>query len=96
MNLGTLETKDIMSAVLASTALIVSVLTFALNYRHTRRRTALARKPVLVFEYEGTRGWVLRNVGAGPALNVIVAQKRVGGSWFNPARVPPISGIVAR
>jgi hypothetical protein len=91
MNLGTLEIKDIVSAVLASTALIVSVLTFALNYRHTRRTTVLARKPVLVFEYEGNRGWVLRNVGAGPALNVIVAQKPVGESWFNPVRVPPIS-----
>jgi|SRR5712672_193882 len=85
------RTKDIISAVLAATALVVSVLTFALNYRYTRRATVLARKPVLVFEYDGYRGWLLRNVGAGPALNVIVAQKRVGGGWFNPVRVPPLS-----
>ena len=49
------------------------------------------RKPVLVFEYDGDSGWILRNVGAGPALNVVVAQKRVGGEWFNPVRVPPLS-----
>jgi hypothetical protein len=85
------EAKDLVSATLSSTALLVSVVTFALNYRHTRRSTVLARKPVLVFEYDGDQGWVLRNVGAGPALNVIVAQKRVGGEWFNPVRVPPLS-----
>src|ERR1041384_6175962 len=86
-----LETKDLITATLSSTALLVSVVTFALNYRHTRGSAVLARKPVLIFEYDGELGWVLRNVGAGPALNVIVAQKRVGGDWFNPVRVPPLS-----
>jgi len=86
-----LEPKDLISATLSSTALLVSVVTFALNYRHTRKSAVLTRKPVLVFEYDGEQGWLLRNVGAGPALNVIVAQKRVGGEWFNPVRVPPLS-----
>lgn len=85
------ETKDLISATLSSTTLLVSVVAFALNYRHTRRSAVLARKPVLVFEYDGDQGWVLRSVGAGPALKVIVAQKRVGGEWFNPVRVPPLS-----
>jgi hypothetical protein len=86
-----LEIKDLVSATLSSTALLVSMVTFALNYRHTRRSAVLARKPVLIFAYDGDHGWVLRNVGAGPALNIIVAQKRVGGEWFNPVRVPPLS-----
>jgi hypothetical protein len=86
-----LETKDVVFAVLSSTALLVSIVTFTLNYRHTRRSAVLARKPVLVFEYDAHRGWLLRNVGAGPALNVIVAQKPVGGDWLNPVRVPPLS-----
>jgi hypothetical protein len=34
---------------------------------------------------------ILRNVGNGPALNVLVAQKRIGGDWFNPVRVPPLA-----
>lgn len=85
------ETKDIIAAALSSTALLVALFTFALNYRHTRRSSVLSRKPVLVFEYDGTTGWWLRNVGSGPALNVVVAQKRVGGEWFNPVRVPPLS-----
>jgi hypothetical protein len=76
------ETKDLVSAALSSTALLVSVVTFALNYLHSRKSAVRARKPVLVFEYDGDVGWVLRNVGAGPALNIVVAQKRVAGEWF--------------
>jgi hypothetical protein len=34
---------------------------------------------------------VLKNIGSGPALNILVAQKRVGGEWFNPVRIPPLS-----
>ncbi len=86
-----LESKDVITTALSLTALFVSVVTFALNYRHTRHTAVLSRKPVLIFEYDGDSGWILRNVGAGPALNVVVAQKRVGGKWFNPVRVPPLS-----
>ena len=83
--------KDTVSAVLSSLALIVSILTFTLNYRFARRAATVARKPVLVFEYDGASGWVLKNVGSGPALNTIVAQKQVKGAWFNPVRVPPLA-----
>jgi hypothetical protein len=34
--------------------------------------------------------WVLQNVGNGPALNVLVAQRQ-DGKWFNPVIVPPLS-----
>jgi hypothetical protein len=87
----TLQLTDIISAILASTALLVSLVTFGLNYRHNRNLAALSRRPMLVFEYDDKVGWVIRNVGYGPALNVIVAQKRVGGAWFNPVRIPPLS-----
>ena len=85
------ETKDLVTAALSSTALLLSVVTFALNYRQSRRSAVLTRKPVLVFEYDGNSGWILRNVGAEPALNVVVGQKRADGEWFNPVRVPPLS-----
>jgi hypothetical protein len=32
----------------------------------------------------------LQNVGNGPALNVLVAQRQKG-QWFNPVIVPPLS-----
>jgi hypothetical protein len=85
-----LEAKDVFAIVLSSAALIVSITTFALNYRHTRRSAVLGRKPVLVFEYDGERGWFLRNVGSGPALNIVVAQKHAG-EWFNPVRISPLA-----
>lgn len=50
-----------------------------------------ARKPVLVFVDVPEQGtWVLQNVGNGPALNVLVAQRQEG-QWFNPVIVPPLS-----
>jgi hypothetical protein len=85
-----MELKDVISISLSATALVVALTTFALNYRHARRATVLGRKPVLVFLYDNDRGWILRNIGSGPALNIVVAQKRVGGEWFNPVRVPPL------
>jgi hypothetical protein len=85
-----MEPKDIVAVALSSTAVTVSLFTFALNYLHARRAVVLGRKPVLVFVYDGRTGWILRNVGSGPALNVIVAQRK-GGEWFNPVRVPPLS-----
>lgn len=86
-----LEAKDVFAIALSSAALLVSVTTFVLNYRYARRNAVLSRKPVLVFEYAGERGWLLRNAGSGPALNIVVAQKRVGGEWFNPVRIPPLA-----
>jgi hypothetical protein len=82
-----MDASDILSAI----AVVVSLVTFGLTHFHDRRLTVLGRRPVLVFEYDGSRGWILRNVGLGPALNPIVAQKTVGGDWFNPVRIPPLA-----
>jgi hypothetical protein len=80
---------------LAVAALVISVITFVLSYRATTAAERRSRLPVLVFVYDGDRAWLLRNVGNGPALNVIVAQKHTTGghadAWYNPVRVPPIA-----
>ena len=61
--------------------------------------------PVLVFEWDPQANqWVLRNVGSGPALNIIVAQGKAPPSrsgillqrgvhepWFNPVQLPPLA-----
>ena len=78
------------SNVLATVAVLVSLFTFVLSHWHDRRMAILGRRPVLVFEYDGNRGWILRNVGSGPALNAIVAQQEDGARWFNPVRIPPL------
>jgi hypothetical protein len=82
-----MDPKDILSAI----AIVVSISTFGLSFWFNWRSSIAARRPVLVFVYDGSSGWILRNIGGGPALNIIVAQKRVGGEWFNPVRVPPFA-----
>ena len=75
-------------------AILLSGVTFGLSYRASKAAERRARIPVLVFVYDSTRGWLLRNVGNGPALNIEVAQKVVrgeqAGHWVNPVRVPPV------
>jgi hypothetical protein len=44
-----------------------------------------------VFVYDGNIGWIIGNVGGGPAMNVIVAQVKGKEPWFNPVRIPPLA-----
>jgi hypothetical protein len=77
--------------VLSVIALVTSVVTFFISRRAADRAEQRGRMPVLAFVYDESRGWILRNVGRGPALNIIVAQKRPGDGWFAPVRVPPLA-----
>lgn len=75
---------------ISAVALIISVATFVVSFLTGQRAEIRGRKPVLVFVDDPAEGsWVLRNVGNGPALNIVVAQ-RMDGSWFNPVKVPPL------
>ena len=49
------------------------------------------RRPILVFDHSQARGWSVRNVGAGPALNVVIARKSAQGEWDCAVVVPPIA-----
>ena len=83
--------SETIPVVISLLALAVAVLTFIINYRLARRTAILARKPVLVFEYDDAKGWVMRNVGMGPALNTTVAFAKRKNNWEDPVRVPPLS-----
>jgi hypothetical protein len=79
---------DMLATTVSIVAILLSGVTFGLSYRASRAAEQRARIPVLVFVYDGAQGWLLRNVGNGPALNIEVAQKVVrgerAGSWINP------------
>jgi len=48
--------------------------------------------PTLVFIYSPSDGWILRNVGNGPALNIVIAyQMHFENDWQNPTRLYPIA-----
>lgn len=72
-------------------ALLASIVTFSFSYNLSKQTAITSVRPVLVFEFSGDRGWSLRNVGNGPALNVVVAIKEVDSDWKKPVRIPPIS-----
>lgn len=79
------------STLIAGIAVGISIVTFIISLWRGQRAEARARKPVLVFVDDPDIGcWVLRNVGNGPALNVLVAQRR-NGQWFNPVKLPPLA-----
>lgn len=69
----------------------IAALSFVTNFWVGRRAAVRARKPVLVFvDDPEEQCWVLHNVGNGPALNVLVAQRQ-DGRWFNPVFAPPLA-----
>jgi hypothetical protein len=84
-----LDANLLISAIAVAISLVASGVTIV----QTRRADRLGRIPVLVFLYDGGRGrWFIRNVGYGPALNVVVAQRAESGdeSWYNPVALPAL------
>ena len=77
--------------VVSMLALLFSIISFGLSYRLNANSAVNGEKPVLVFEYDAVSGWIIRNVGKGPAMNVLVAKKEPNADWFDPVRVPAIA-----
>ncbi len=71
-------------------ALLFSLVSFALTFSLSRTTAVTSVRPVLVFEYAEPEGWVVRNVGNGPALNVLVAMKDDDSDWSRPVRIPTV------
>ncbi|MGV3588885.1 MAG: hypothetical protein ACO1OF_17900 [Adhaeribacter sp.] len=77
--------KDNSENIIATLALIISII----SYLQSKKSSVADIRPILVFVYDGRIGWIIKNIGNGPALNIIVAQ--IKGEWFNPVRIPPLS-----
>jgi hypothetical protein len=71
--------RRMLSVTWAVAALALSLVSFVSTYQAGHEEDRRSRMPVLVFIYGARGGWTLRNVGNGPALNVLVAQKHVKG-----------------
>lgn len=80
------------SNIVAAVALILSAVTFGLTQRATSAADRRSRIPVLVFIYDSHGYWFLRNIGNGPALNVVLAVKarHSDQDWQDPTRIPPV------
>jgi hypothetical protein len=71
-------------------ALAFSLVSFGFSYSLSSHSAVTSIRPVLVFEYTHEIGWSIRNVGSGPAMNVLVARKDEGSDWRDPVRIPAL------
>jgi hypothetical protein len=78
--------------ILSVTALLVSVVSFAMSYRQSQHAAVSSVMPVLVFVHDKEGQWAVQNIGNGPALNVVMTSKIADDRpWSNPVRLPPLA-----
>jgi hypothetical protein len=66
-------------ATIAALALAVSLVSFLITFTSDRRAERRARMPALVFVWDLAKDqWVVRNIGNGAAIDVVVAQRVIG------------------
>lgn len=82
---------SILNTIIAGVAICVSIISFLITIWTWHRSRVISLRPILVFEYDGTKGWIIRNLGNGPALDITVAMKPQNGKWVSPVRIPPLS-----
>ena len=85
-----IEKTPLQTRLLGLLPLVFSGLALLISFFSYQLTSVRNVKPVLTITYRGSSGWYLKNVGNGPALNVIVAEKGEG-DWFKPVRVQPLS-----
>lgn len=87
LEVGKLEPEAWLSLV----AILVSLVSFSLSFFQTSISSKTQVRPIVVIVYDGAIGWIARNVGSGPALNIVVAQRASEGGWKKPVRIPPLA-----
>ena len=81
---------------IAGAAFVFSIVSILISIWASKYIAKIGVKPILVFVYDADNGWTVTNIGNGPALNVIFAQKKKGmtfgkGKWIGQTRLPPIA-----
>ena len=79
------------SLLVALAALLVSITSFVTGQINVARSERLGMQPTLVFEYSQQKGWHVRNVGNGPALNPVVSLSWDEANWEQPVRIPSVA-----
>lgn len=79
------------SVAISALAFAVSVIVFLDNRIRQLQAARLGRRPTLVFVWDHPQQhWTLRNIGLGPALDVVALQ-RIRGNWTHPRRMPELA-----
>ena len=77
---------------ISTVALVISLIATATAIYFARASLRTNVLPVLVFVYADSTGWAIKNVGSGPALNIVVAdQTPPATEWERPTRLYPLA-----
>ncbi|HZZ42775.1 MAG TPA: hypothetical protein VFE58_07545 [Tepidisphaeraceae bacterium] len=74
--------------------IVISVISFIVACASASiswRNYVTSRMPVLVFMRPKTGGWLVKNIGYGPALNIVVAEHDQREKWSKYLRIPPLA-----
>ena len=79
----------LLAKLLTQLPLFFSAIALVLSFLGFQLTAVRSVKPVLAITYRGQAGWFIKNIGNGPAFNVLVAKKGQA-DWFEPVRTPPL------
>ena len=77
-----------MAAAIAIVISLVSLLFSVVAFARTQRASV---RPVLVFTLGSDRVWMMKNIGRGPAMDVLVGEQTEDGIWTQVIRCNPIA-----
>ena len=76
---------------IAGASALISLIAVGLSYFSLRRSLRAAARPVLIFSMTSSFRWRLDNVGAGPAINIMVGDRDRDGSFVSITNCYPLS-----
>lgn len=79
---------------IALVALVFAIISFGISFAHTIHARRGEIRPVVAIVYSEEGGWVVRNIGGGPAMNIVVAESsdaEGNREWRKPVRIPPLA-----
>ncbi len=82
-----IDTKILFSGV----AIVVSIVAITVSYFSARKSRIIGLQPVLVFCFNSGFGWSVKNIGNGPALNIIFALLNTDDQWVSPEGIPSLA-----
>ncbi|GJQ57918.1 MAG: hypothetical protein D8M57_04110 [Candidatus Scalindua sp. AMX11] len=69
----------------------VSMTAITVSYLSARKAGITGIRPVLVFCFNSGSGWSLKNIGNGPALNIVLALLDADNRWVSPEGIPSLA-----
>ncbi len=72
-------------------AIVVSIIAITVSYLSVRKSRIIGLQPVLVFCFNRGGGWSVKNIGNGPALNIVFALLNADDQWVSPEGIPSLA-----